>query len=683
MASTETAIHWYEARRGKVGFSIADRMGNKTFDTSSALYTALIAGELLPADTEIGNTNNLFTDLEANSWTRTDSPRRGDVFLMGAVGYASGEAGIAGMFISDTNVILCSRSQSGIGVSTISEIRSAEGNPPVRYYHTSSNDSSTPTTLNNFGELEFLGIAENEVIAEGWHFSSFRPIQYIDFMNAETGQRIARVTPQQINRPDLAEEYPNVDGIENSGFRATLKVEDRTSVYIKGVRCDGTICDELVFQGIIIYEQAFNVELDRYPANNKSIWYEVLDKSGKTVVRGDELFGELTWTVELMSIPNIDISIPIRYNEYIHGREEMRIYGNFKVFDGIVTDIELDKENEIMNLTLSHIVSEWEYRQVSTNLACKNRTIADIYSTLDFRYDGWNMDFLQNSARERIDYVYSRQNKLSALTKTCELTDDVYWRVGNQYGKLIEVGSFGERKPYTITPNPPSENNIQIISHPEIKHELGDVYNIATVYGEKSDSGMSSLSLRDMYEDEDAWVSGFPIRILRNGINNERGYDYVEFSKLAPNNDIEYTVIDEYSVALENDTVIESTYSFNDINPFQIDGEEITDEDRALAAKMAYHTVIKILKQRRRRYIISCMVSEVPETVNVGDMLHFVYNNSEFVLDSCNDFERKILTEDEYFYLTSITRTIGLEGTETAEITLEKSLHTNRTYTGR
>ena len=31
---------------------------------------------------------------------------------------------------------------------------------------------------------------------------------------------------------------------------------------------------------------------------------------------------------------------------------------------------------------------------------------------------------------KRIDYVYSRQNKLEALTKTCELTDDIWWRVG-------------------------------------------------------------------------------------------------------------------------------------------------------------------------------------------------------------------------------------------------------------
>lgn len=682
MASTETAIHWYESRRGKVGFSIADRFGKRNYDAGSALYNALIAGELLPANTNMGTVNNLFSDLPDNSWSTTDNYRRGDVFLMGAKGFAGGDAGRAGIFIDDTNVITCSKALSGIGVATFNQVRSQAGNPPVVVYHTSSNDSSTPTTLNNFGELEFLGITDNQVVAEGFYFSSYRPSLSIAFMNAETGQEIARVTPEIVQRPDLAEQYPNVDGIESSGFIARLTVPNNTAVYIKGYRCSGSLCDELVFPGIILYEQAFDVELDNYPASNRSVWWEVVSRSGKTIVRSNDLLSDLTWSVSLMQIPYIDISVPIWYNEYISGREDFRIYANNKVFAGTVTNIEFDKQNELMNLTITHVIGEWEYRQLSTNLACKNRTISDLYSTLDFRYDGWNMNFLQDSARRRIDYVYSRQNKLQALTKTCELTDDLYWRVGTDYGRLVEVGSFGEHRQYTVTPNKPTDRNISIIGTPSISHEFGEVKNIATVYGEKSDGGMSSLSLRDMYEDTSAWVPGFPIRILRNGINNEREYTYIEYSELAPNNNLEYTVIDEESVALEGGTVVETTYSFNDISPFQLDGDEITDEDRAIASKMAYETLIKILRQRRRRYIIEVPVSEIPQDVNVGDMILFVYNNSVLQFGACSNYTKRVLTENDWFYVTNIERNIDITGVETGVLRLEKFLHTNRSFIG-
>ena len=40
---------------------------------------------------------------------------------------------------------------------------------------------------------------------------------------------------------------------------------------------------------------------------------------------------------------------------------------------------------------------------------------------------------------KRIDYVYSRQNKLEALTKTCELTDDIWWRVGFNFGRKLNL----------------------------------------------------------------------------------------------------------------------------------------------------------------------------------------------------------------------------------------------------
>ena len=90
--------------------------------------------------------------------------------------------------------------------------------------------------------------------------------------------------------------------------------------------------------------------------------------------------------------------------------------------------------------------------------------------------------------------------------------------------------------------------NYRIIGEPTMETDFSDVINLATVYANKSDSGMSSLSLREVYNDKSLQNPKFPVVILRSNINNERDYEYVDFPKLAPNNQLEYSIIDTESV---------------------------------------------------------------------------------------------------------------------------------------
>ena len=92
--------------------------------------------------------------------------------------------------------------------------------------------------------------------------------------------------------------------------------------------------------------------------------------------------------------------------------------------------------------------------------------LEDIYNNMEFAYPGWEIDMQDNSGLESIDYVYSKQNKLEALTKTMELTDDLFWRVGWWDYKKVEIGKFGEQKPYTVSTRPSGKTNIRIISEP-------------------------------------------------------------------------------------------------------------------------------------------------------------------------------------------------------------------------
>ena len=306
--------------------------------------------------------------------------------------------------------------------------------------------------------------------------------------------------------------------------------------------------------------------------------------------------------------------------------------------------------------------------------------LQDIYSDKNFAYPGWQIDFKDESETQMIDYVYSRQNKLEALTQTMELTDNLWWRVGLWNEKRIEIGEFGEIKPYTLSTKPSGESNIRIISEPVIDYDFENVINAATVYSDKSDGGMSSLTLREVYMDKSLQKKGFPAVILHANVNNERDYrKYItQYPKLAPNNEIEFAVLDEESIALEQGTVIEGTYAFNDLSPFEINGKKISDKKRIKAAKTVYEAVIKKLKQARRSYDITVVTEPIPCDLEVGDKIRFLYDNSIWKMEACSSYWKKMLSYDDYWYVTAIKYNYDQYGNLTNELTLTKWLKIER-----
>lgn len=312
--------------------------------------------------------------------------------------------------------------------------------------------------------------------------------------------------------------------------------------------------------------------------------------------------------------------------------------------------------------------------------------LQDIYDDKNFAYPGWDIDFQDGSDTRMIDYVYSRQNKLDALTQTMELTDDLWWRVGLWNEKRVEIGSFGEEQPYILSTKPSGKTNIRIIEEPTIDYDFENVVNVATVYSDKSDGGMSSLTLREVYQDPSLQKDGFPVVILHANVNNERDYtQYItQYPKLAPNNEIEYAVLDEESIALESGTVIEGTYSFNDLSPFQIEdvnnteGITITDEKRIEAAKTVYEAVIKKLIQARRSHEIKVVTEPIPCDLEVGDKIRFLYDNKIWNLEACSSYWKKMLSYDDMWYITSITYNYDEYGNLTNTLTLCKWLKIER-----
>ena len=321
--------------------------------------------------------------------------------------------------------------------------------------------------------------------------------------------------------------------------------------------------------------------------------------------------------------------------------------------------------------------------------------LEDIYTDTNFAYPGWQIDFLDGSEDEMIDYVYSRQNKLDALTETMEMTDDLWWRVGLWDEKRVQIGRFGEKKPYTLSMKPSGKTNIRIIGEPTIDYDFENVVNVATVYSDKTDGGMSSLTLREAYMDEELLEKGviskriqkdgWPVVILHSNANNERDYTkYIsQFPQLAPNNELEYAIIDEESVALESGTVIEGTYAFNDFSPFNVEGHRITNQKRARAARSVYNKVVRLLIQARRSHNVTVTTEPIPCDLEVGDRIRFLYDNKIWKLEACSSYWKKILSIDDWWYVTAITWNYDEYGNLTNELTLSKWLKIERETANR
>lgn len=586
------------------------------------------------------------------------------------------------------------------------------------------------------------------------------------------------------------------------------------------------------------------------------MYYEIYHK-GNLIKRGSEdLLSTIEWDNELMYTPNMSLTFPATYLDYLHEFGEMKIFVNDKVFWGLIVDIDVDKAEETVDISLDHIIKEWEFREISVNNAIKEKNINIIYkekktetvttteksrlnkaiewyrskmgkttysmqnrggpnsydcssalysslvyagvfkkgqmgttytlendlkaagwkrtdspvrgdvfvfkagegghqyghtgmfigkvqiihmngaangisvnkfsypwariyhdpkndgntsvtkktkTTLEdidpkvvdqldniyeddnFAYPGWDINYSKKAQNTKIDYVYSRQNKLEALTQTCELTDDLFWRVRFVNEKVLDISEFGDKKPYMLSTKPTGIRNIRIITEPTVDYDFESVINVASVYSAKSDTGMSALTLREVYEDESLQIDGFPVIILKPNVNNERDYSkYIKQPKaIAPNNELEFAVLDLEGIAEAGGYLVESSFAFNDISPFAVDQEngkttKITDKDRVAAAVQAYKAAIKKLKQARAKYSLEIETEQLPADLNVGDKVRLIYNNELFIMESCSNYMKKILSYDDYFYITKIEYSIDETGGEVDTVTLEKELRIER-----
>ena len=157
----EQAIAWMEARRGKVTYSMEYRNGPNSYDCSSAVYYALMAGGAISAGWAV-NTEYEHDWLVKNGYTliaeNTDwDAKRGDIFIWGKRGQSSGAGGHTGIFVDPDNIIHCNYARNGITVDNYNQTAAASGWMYCYVYRLKSGASTQGKTIDTLVKETLAG----------------------------------------------------------------------------------------------------------------------------------------------------------------------------------------------------------------------------------------------------------------------------------------------------------------------------------------------------------------------------------------------------------------------------------------------------------------------------------------------------------------------------------------------
>lgn len=203
MANSEQMIKWMSDRRGKVTYSMNNRLGPNSYDCSSAVYLALAAGGFLPAGT-MGNTDSLFGHLEAKGWKKLPEvngyidAKRGDIFIWGVRGASGGAAGHTGIFTDKDNIIHCNYGYNGITVNNHDQIWSYNGGPENTIYRFSGSQSTTAGSFSIGQKVKLLNHAT--------HYQTGQAIALWAKNKSYTVQQIKNVTQSNSKKAYLLKE---------------------------------------------------------------------------------------------------------------------------------------------------------------------------------------------------------------------------------------------------------------------------------------------------------------------------------------------------------------------------------------------------------------------------------------------------------------------------------------------
>lgn len=403
-----------------------------------------------------------------------------------------------------------------------------------------------------------------------------------------------------------------------------------------------------------------------------------------TLIPEEDFLGEISVEFSMMEVPAIQLTLPIRYSKLISGNTHIILQTDDWKYEGYAGDKSNDFKDMTVTVKTSHVIGRLGKRTLPTNVTVKARSVVSaVEQALGYWSNEAHKDDLLNdfkikyvddyAEKNLIEYEFSNETFLEFLTKVCEKTTSLYWRVNHYDPYLIEFGIFGIKKDVLI-----NEYN-HLVSLDSVEENYEDTINIAVAMSDKSDSGASSLTLRDIFHNPRFMLEGFPVIKTGNKVNSQRSYDYPQLPVFAPEiiGD-EFAVMDTEGIALEAGELYWGTVTDNDTQSIAEDNKEITDADRLKATEQLYRTAIRRLKNSRRKIIYSMTIEPITERrVQPGDRVMFVLNAGVWELTACTKYYEKILKESSWFFVTKLTDTYS-NGTHLQKVELSKFLHSDR-----
>lgn len=393
---------------------------------------------------------------------------------------------------------------------------------------------------------------------------------------------------------------------------------------------------------------------------------------------------DIVFTTQIMDIPTISFEIPyeVLVDKGIKDStfEFILEFPNSHIFHGKVTRKETSFLSGITIIQASHIAEELTHQRVPTNYALKGKTFNEMYNPNKdnfkemngkFNADGWTFKVEDKLKNYKFTYLFSNQNKLDALSDACKQTEDIFWRVSLQEERTIEIGRFGEYKDFVINRKNALGTDVTVVEDYE------NITNYGIYFTDKSDSGTTALTLRDVYKNPKLQDKNFPVIETGKEINTERNYEYIDLIPFGANNHGDYAVLDKVGVALEAGNIYEEAFTSNDVQSVADSNKELTDADRLQASLQLYRQSIRKLIHSRRRLSFVLGVVDIPFEINVGDKIKTQLLSQYLDVTECSNFQKKLLSINDKFYITEFTQTVSIGGGITYEVIVEPFLYHN------
>ncbi|HEM3164567.1 TPA: glucosaminidase domain-containing protein [Streptococcus suis 92-1191] len=307
----ETSIRWMSDRVGKVSYSMDYRNGPNSYDCSSAVYYALMAGGAISAGWAV-NTEYMHDWLIRNGYVlvaenKPFNAQRHDVFIWGKRGYSSGEGGHTGIFVDNVNIIHCNFKRNGI---TIDDYNKVSRGMYYYLYRPANQPSTSNKSLDQLVKETLAGVHGNGDARKASLGNQYEPVMAVINGKATASEKTDEELAREVlagkhgagedRKRSLGPRYEPVQAIVNK----LLKAKEKPSEVVKNepqtvqFKEDG----DLSFNGAVLKKAV----LDKILANCKK--HDILPSYAITVLhfeglwgtsavgKADNNWGGMTWT---------------------------------------------------------------------------------------------------------------------------------------------------------------------------------------------------------------------------------------------------------------------------------------------------------------------------------------------------------------------------------------------------